>query len=59
MNGRRGFMKCLVGAFVASAIELRLAREPESLRAPDTVWNPISYVGEWVWINYPPTADNA
>ncbi len=28
MNGRRGFMKCLVGAFVASAIEIRLAAAP-------------------------------
>lgn len=29
MNGRRGFLKSLVGAFVASAIDLRMAREPE------------------------------
>ena len=28
MNGRRGFMKTLVGAFVASAIEIRLATAP-------------------------------
>lgn len=37
MNGRRGFMKTLVGAFVASAIEIRLATAPVLPAAPSVL----------------------
>lgn len=49
MNGRRGFMKCLVGALVASAIEIRLAAAPV-LEAVSPVFDPMAYVGEFRWI---------
>ncbi len=38
MTHRRGFMKTLVGAFVASAIEIRLATAPVLPAAADYCW---------------------
>ncbi len=53
MNGRRGFMRTLVGAFVASAIEIRLAAAPviEALAAPVANYVMVWYFGEAKWIN--------
>jgi hypothetical protein len=49
-------MKCLVGAFVVSVIELRLATAPV-IESAAAMWNPVNYVGEWVWINYSDTKE--
>lgn len=45
-------MKLFVGAIVASAIEIRLAREPEQIAVAKGNWNPADYVGEYRWINF-------
>ena len=58
MNGRRGFLKTLVGAFVASAIEIRLATAPvlPALKRSGH-FDPNYYMGEFRWVDI--TADLA
>lgn len=56
MNGRRGFMKCLVGALVASAIEIRLTTAPiiESVEhKPKSTahFDPVAYMGNFQWVD--------
>jgi hypothetical protein len=51
MNGRRGFLKSFVGAFVASAIDLRMVTEMELAQVAKPTFDPVAYIGEFQWIN--------
>ena len=59
MNTRRNFVKTLVGAVVASAIELRMikASDVEVFRSVnEPIYVAVDYLGELKWVNYSATA---
>ena len=53
MTGRRTFLKTVVGAFVASAVELQLAASPliEKLATPKPIYILVDYMGGKKWIS--------
>ena len=59
MNTRRNFIKTLVGAAVASAIELRMikASDVEVFRSVnEPIFVAVEYLGELKWVNCSATA---
>lgn len=55
---RRGFLARMAGAIAAAAVTCNFVREEEIV--PDVSgarFNPTNYIGEWKWIQFPPSPE--